>query len=95
MARRETCKFHTQVDVTSANVNDVNRIIRVKDPSGGSDAQVGDIATLDYSVHITYLGPVAGWLGAMLRLKANFVGNQRSTAVLIKRVFDAFDKAIR
>lgn len=91
MSRSERCEFHTKVKVTNSNIADVKCIL---DVSGPSNVVVGDTATIDYSVNITYMGQVANCLEAMTRLKGSYVGDQKSTDVLIKRVFRAFDKAI-
>jgi len=93
MSKHERCSFHTKCDVTKGNKADVERIMRVA--NRGANVMPGDHVTLDYHVDITYLGEVADNLEAMLRLKGQFVGDQSSTDVLIKRVFKLFDKAIK
>jgi hypothetical protein len=85
MVERERCTFKADVQVTSANMDDILTVC----PHLQGKIRLDDITKIDYSVNIMYLGEVARKLKAMKRLGARGT-NQESTDVLIKQVFVLF-----
>ena len=79
----EHCKFKTgKVKVTPDNILEV----KLFEPS----VKIGDTIVLSYSVDVHYLGRVATYLKALLKIGVK----GKSSGVLIKKVFQQFNELL-